>query len=203
MQSVTRYQKNALHSTNPSTHTLSNTVIWFVGLCGRVARVASIRLVNFSNTSWIPIINHLGKNSPVEPGWIRFPVAMLKLYLRCYFLSSSCLSSLYYSKSTKRDCRECPKFRFAKEIFTLMEMENREGKFKTDFWASHLRLRAFGISRELRTSRNHVSRALPSGLRFEGHVCTASPRSRGKWFNARFFASYNITITLFKKNETF
>ena len=26
MQSVTRYQKNALHSTNPSTRTLSNTV---------------------------------------------------------------------------------------------------------------------------------------------------------------------------------
>ena len=136
MQSVTRYQKNALHSTNPSTRTLSNTVIWFVGLCGRVARVANIRLVSFSNTSWIPIINHPGKNSPVEPGWIRFPVSVLKLYLRCYFLSSSCLSSLYYSKSTKRDCRECPKSRFAKEIFALMEMENREGKFKTDFWAS-------------------------------------------------------------------
>ena len=26
-----------------------------------------------------------------------------------------------------------------------------------------------------------------SGLRFELHVCTARPRSRGKWFTARFF----------------
>ena len=36
-----------------------------------------------------------------------------------------------------------------------------------------LRLRFFGISRELRTSRSHVTRALPSVLRFEFHVCTA------------------------------
>ena len=51
-----------------------------------------------------------------------------------------------------------------------------------------LRLRFFVISREPRTSRSHVSRALPSGSRFEVHVCTARPRSRGKWFTARFFA---------------
>ena len=43
-----------------------------------------------------------------------------------------------------------------------------------------LRLRFFGISREPRTSRSHVTRALPSGLRFEVHVCTSRPRSRGK-----------------------
>ena len=51
-----------------------------------------------------------------------------------------------------------------------------------------LRLRFFVISREPRTSRSHLSRALPSGSRFEVHVCTARPRSRGKWFTARFFA---------------
>ena len=28
-----------------------------------------------------------------------------------------------------------------------------------------------------------------SGLRFEVHICTARPRSRGKRFTARFFAS--------------
>ena len=49
-----------------------------------------------------------------------------------------------------------------------------------------LKLRFFGISCEPRTSRSHVTRALPSGLRFEVHVCTARPRSRGKWFTARF-----------------
>ena len=43
-------------------------------------------------------------------------------------------------------------------------------------------LRFFGISREPRTSRSHVTRALPSGLRFEVHVCKARPRSKGKWF---------------------
>ena len=36
-----------------------------------------------------------------------------------------------------------------------------------------------------RTS-SHVTRALPSGLRFEVHVCTARPRSRGKWLTKRF-----------------
>ena len=45
-----------------------------------------------------------------------------------------------------------------------------------------LKLRFFGISRQPRTSRSHVTRALSSGLRFEVHVCTARPRSRGKWF---------------------
>ena len=49
-----------------------------------------------------------------------------------------------------------------------------------------LTLRYFGISREPRTSRSHVSKALSSGLRFQVHVCTARPRSRSKWFIARF-----------------
>ena len=40
-----------------------------------------------------------------------------------------------------------------------------------------LRSRFFGISREPRTSRSHVTSALPLGLRFEVHVCTARPRS--------------------------
>ena len=43
-----------------------------------------------------------------------------------------------------------------------------------------LRLRLFSISREPRTSRSHVTRALPLGLRFDVHVCTARPRSGGK-----------------------
>ena len=50
-----------------------------------------------------------------------------------------------------------------------------------------LRLRFFSISREPRTSRSHVTRTLPSGLRFEVHVCTAG--SRGKWSTARFKTS--------------
>ena len=50
-----------------------------------------------------------------------------------------------------------------------------------------LRLRFFRISREPRTSKCHVTRALASGLRFEVHVCTARQRSRGKWSTARFF----------------
>ena len=43
-----------------------------------------------------------------------------------------------------------------------------------------LRSRLFGISRELRTSRSHVTTALASGLQFEVHVFPARPRSRGK-----------------------
>ena len=43
-----------------------------------------------------------------------------------------------------------------------------------------LRSRLFGISREPRTSRSHVTTALASGLQFEVHVFTAGPRSRGK-----------------------
>ena len=51
-----------------------------------------------------------------------------------------------------------------------------------------LRSRLFGISREPRTSRSHVTTALASGLQFEVHVFTARPRSRGKRLTARFFA---------------
>ena len=43
-----------------------------------------------------------------------------------------------------------------------------------------LKIEVFGISREARTSRSHMTRALLSGLRFEVHVCMSRPRSRGK-----------------------
>ena len=48
---------------------------------------------------------------------------------------------------------------------------------------NNLKIEVFGISREPRTSRSHVTRASPSGLRFE----RLGPRSRGNWFTARFF----------------
>ena len=51
-----------------------------------------------------------------------------------------------------------------------------------------------------RTSRSHVITALPWDLRFEVHVCTARPRSRGKWFTATFFCNlkhHNPTFELF------
>ena len=51
-----------------------------------------------------------------------------------------------------------------------------------------LRSRLFGISREPRTSRSHVTTALLSGLQFEVHVFTARPRSKGKSLAARFLA---------------
>ena len=51
------------------------------------------------------------------------------------------------------------------------------------------RLRFVGIFRDPRTSRSHVTWAYPSGSRFEVHVGTARPRSRGKWFTARFFVA--------------
>ena len=57
--------------------------------------------------------------------------------------------------------------------------------------------RFLGISRKPRTSRIHVTKALPSGLRFEVHVWTAEPRSKDKWFTARFFC------ILKHKNHTF
>ncbi|CAH3183777.1 unnamed protein product, partial [Porites evermanni] len=44
-----------------------------------------------------------------------------------------------------------------------------------------IRLRFLGISCKSRRSRSHVTRPLPSGLRFEVHVCTGRPRSRGKF----------------------
>ena len=44
-----------------------------------------------------------------------------------------------------------------------------------------IRLRFFGVSCESRRSRSHVTRPLPSGFRFEVHVCTGRPRSRGKF----------------------
>ena len=66
-----------------------------------------------------------------------------------------------------------------------------------------LRLRCFGISCEARTSRSHVTGALPCDMRFEVHVCTARPRPRGMWFTASFFGTWNITIPRFRRNTTF
>ena len=40
-------------------------------------------------------------------------------------------------------------------------------------------------------ARSHVTSALPLGLRFEVHVCTARPRSRGTWFAERFWHPKN------------
>ena len=57
--------------------------------------------------------------------------------------------------------------------FTLNELME-------DFLIETSRSRLFGISREPRTSRSHVTIALASGLQFEVHVFTARPRSRGK-----------------------
>ena len=48
------------------------------------------------------------------------------------------------------------------------------------YWRKSDRVWFSGITREPQTSRSHVTRALPSGLRFEVHVCTAGPHSRGK-----------------------
>ena len=42
-----------------------------------------------------------------------------------------------------------------------------------------------------------------SGLRFEVHVCTARPRSRGKWFNARFFCILKNHNTMFERTYDF
>ena len=66
-----------------------------------------------------------------------------------------------------------------------------------------LRLRVFNISREPRTSISHVTRALPSGLRFEVYVCAARPRSRGKWFTARFFCTPRQHNPTFEKKYNF
>ena len=67
-----------------------------------------------------------------------------------------------------------------------------------------LRLRFFlGISLEPRTSRSHVTRALPSGLRFEVHVCTARPRSRDQMFTARFFCTLKHHNPTFEKKYNF
>ena len=63
-----------------------------------------------------------------------------------------------------------------------------------------LRSRFLGIFREPRTSKSHVIRALLSGLRFEVHVCTARPRSRGKWYTAKFF-DYRISNSISKKSN--
>ena len=71
------------------------------------------------------------------------------------------------------------------------------------FTPETLRLRFFGISREPRTSRSHVTRALPSSLRFEVHVCTAEPRSRGKWLTARFLCTLKHHNSTFKKTYDF
>ena len=72
------------------------------------------------------------------------------------------------------------------------------------YWRKSYRLWFSRITREPRgTSRSHVTRALPSGLQFEVHACTAEPRSRGKWLTEKFFAPQKITIPRLRKNTTF
>ena len=61
-----------------------------------------------------------------------------------------------------------------------------------------LRWNFFGNSCKPQTLKSHVISALPSGLRFEDHVCAARPRSGENWFTARVFSSQNITIPRFR-----
>ena len=51
---------------------------------------------------------------------------------------------------------------------------------KSTYILETLKLRFFDISREPEMSRSHITRALPSGLPFEVHVCTSRSCSRGK-----------------------
>ena len=63
-----------------------------------------------------------------------------------------------------------------------------------------LRLRLFGISDKLQTSKSQVSSALMSALWFEVHISTARLGLRGiKWFTTSCFAPLNITIPLFER----
>ena len=67
----------------------------------------------------------------------------------------------------------------------------------------NLNIEVFRHFREPRTSRRHVTRALPSGLRFEVHVCTARPRFRSEWFTARFFCTLKHHNPTFEKKYEF
>ena len=69
----------------------------------------------------------------------------------------------------------------------LQEIAKQVVRFCCPFYRS-LRLRFFGISSKPPTSRGLVTKALPSGLRFEVRFCMARPLSRGNWFTARVFA---------------
>ena len=92
-----------------------------------------------------------------------------------------------------------------------MKLQNCHGKvpfvsvprWRRRFMLETLRLRFFGFSHEPQTSRSHVTRALPSGLRFEVHVCTARPRSRDKWFTARVFWTLKHHNHTFEKKYDF
>ena len=89
------------------------------------------------------------------------------------------------------------------EFFNFRSAEARSGTPPKKLGRVTLKLRFFPISREPRTSRSHLTRALPLGLRFEAHVCTARQRSKGKWSTARFFLPPKTTIPRLKRNTTF
>ena len=69
----------------------------------------------------------------------------------------------------------------------LQEVAKQVARFCCPFYSS-FRSRFFGISSKPRTSRDLVTKAMPSGLRFEFCFCMARPHSRGKWFTARVSA---------------
>ena len=68
--------------------------------------------------------------------------------------------------------------------FVSLPEQMKQGRDKLDTLIDDLletlRSRLFGISREPRTSRSHVTTGLASGLQFEVRVFMARPRSRGK-----------------------
>lgn len=64
--------------------------------------------------------------------------------------------------------------------FSILFFKGKPGDEVGDKPLETLRSKFFGISREQQISRSHVTSALPSGVWFEVHLCTARSCSRGK-----------------------
>ena len=125
----------------------------------------------------------------------------LLIQLSCVKVSVTCLSLSKFLNFAKDKFRESLQ-RYLKLSFGVQGWRSGESTPLQPMWAGFdsqtrrhmwfsletLRLRRSSSSCEPRTSTSHVTSALPSGLRFEVHVCTTGPCSRGQWFTASFFA---------------
>ena len=101
-----------------------------------------------------------GKNNILLTRWARSQNIVLLLENKIHIFAPPCnILSLYMS--------------FCITVLTIMNQYSRI--------IETIRLRFFGVSCESRRSRSHVTRPLPSGFRFEVHVCTGRLRSRGKF----------------------
>ena len=87
--------------------------------------------------------------------------------------------------------------------YTSVTTQNVIGYPNLAWISGHIRHFKIEVSRQLQTSKCHVTSRLPSGLPFAVHVSTSGDLSCGKWFPAEFFCELIIENSCSKAQTCF